>query len=305
MNKKIYQIKNLECKYPNSTEPALRVESLDIYEGEVVFIVGPSGVGKSTILETLGLMNNTLLLKPDSKLIFQTNGNRSSEIDLTKMWTKSEVEISSFRRKHLSFIFQNTNLVPTLTVFENVILPALLQGIPKATALTNAKRILGKIAPDINGNVKTNELAGGERQRVAFARAINGSFSILFADEPTGNLDKANANNLVAILMDYLHEDNRTAVIVTHDVELAVNHADKIVFIEKVNHDDSKIRSGKISDKTNYIKNGNEEWVELHSRSEVTKILREKLIKEAKTAIKESNNEAMKKLLIDKLTFNR
>lgn len=283
MNNLIYNIKNLECQYANSPFPVLTVETLQIHRGQVVFIVGPSGVGKSTILETMGLMNNTIVRNPDSHIDFITD--KGTKIDLSKLWDKSERVLSRFRLENLSFIFQSTNLMATLNVYENIILPSLLQGNGKKVAIDKAKKVLKKIAPDINGHKKISEISGGERQRVAFARAILGDFAVLFADEPTGNLDKANATNLLQSLMEYLHEAKRTAVIVTHDVDLAVKHADKIVFIEKVSRENSQSSYGIIRASSCFIK------------------------KELTWTNEKDNNlisdQKFRELLIEKLHFNR
>ncbi|MFW5983035.1 MAG: ABC transporter ATP-binding protein [bacterium] len=237
-NKSLYHIRNLYCQYETSPFPVLYVEELDIEPGSVVFIVGPSGVGKSTILETLGLMNNTI--KENGNTVFEFSNHHEKNQDLSALWQKKEKEIASFRRKHLSFIFQNTNLFPTLTVYENIVLPALLQGFSKHEAIKKAREILSEIAPNVNGHKNIVEISGGERQRVSFARSIIAKSSILFADEPTGNLDVSNAANLMNKLMNHLHQNNSTAVIVTHDIDLTVKHADKIVFISKQTLEDNE-----------------------------------------------------------------
>ena len=113
----VFKVKNLECRYKNSTHSVLHVDELQIHQGEVVFFIGSSGVGKSTILETLGLMNNTIHPQHNTDLTFQENGSSYSFLEI---WKKKEKEIASFREKNLSFIFQSTNLFPTLTALENV-----------------------------------------------------------------------------------------------------------------------------------------------------------------------------------------
>lgn len=256
MAESLYQIRNLYCQYETSPYPVLYVDELDIHKGSVVFIVGPSGVGKSTILETLGLMNNTIKTNEESLFEFQ-NGQHQKE-DLLKLWKKNEKEIANFRKQHLSFIFQNTNLFSTLTVYENIVLPALLQGDPKREAIRKAKNILKEIAPNVNGHKKISEISGGEQQRVSFARSIIAKSSILFADEPTGNLDASNAANIMSKLISYLHNNNSTAVIVTHDIGLTVKHADKIVYINKKTlNENNNYSYGKISNDSTFIKQGN------------------------------------------------
>jgi len=255
MSNLLFEIKNLQCKYPKSTYPVLNVKELHIEKGSVVFIVGPSGVGKSTILETLGLMNNTLVYNADTHFKMYS-ATTNDYVEIKDLWNKKENKIADFRKENLSFIFQNTNLFPTLSVYENIMLPGLLKGLTKLEAFDKAKSILKQIAPNVNGTKKITEISGGERQRVAFARAIISNYQILFADEPTGNLDMNNAKILMENLMELIRAENRTAVIVTHDINHAVNYADKIILIEKHNVAKSKRSFGEINTNRTFIKNG-------------------------------------------------
>tara|TARA_B110000908_G_C10209127_1_gene429279 strand:- start:115 stop:1095 length:981 start_codon:yes stop_codon:yes gene_type:complete len=250
----VFNIKNLECKYKTGANSVLLVDNLQIKKGEVVFFLGASGVGKSTILETLGLMNNTI--STNSRTIFNFHKD-GSILDMKNIWQQKESYLADFRKKNLSFIFQSTNLFPTLNAEDNVLLTPMLQGTSEMQAKNNArsifKEIFQKEYKDILGDKgvqetnifgmkyckvyngkKISEMSGGQRQRLAFVRAIASNYNILFADEPTGNLDWANANNLMTYLIEDIKSKGATSVIVSHDISLAVQHADKIVYIEKI-----------------------------------------------------------------------
>jgi len=252
MSNNLYEVQKLHCKYESTNYIALEVDELSIQEGSIVFIVGPSGVGKSTILETLGVMNNTIVPSNDTKLKFHTKG--TSE-DFLKLWHRKEKMIADFRKQYMSFIFQNTNLFTSLSVYENIMLPALFQGTNYNDTVQKAKEILNSIAKDLKKDKKIAEISEGERQRVAFARAMTTQFSVLFADEPTGNLDAANAENLMTHLQAHLKEHNQTAVIVTHEMEQALKYADKIVFISKRKFENSDKTYGYIGNDMTYHRN--------------------------------------------------
>lgn len=236
MDKEIlYEVRNIHCQYRSSTRPVLQLDELNIYRGQVYFIVGASGVGKSTILETLGLMNNTIVCSNNSVMTF--HGQTGTE-DLTSIWSKKEQDQANFRKKYLSFIFQSTNLFLNLTAYENASISQVLHGKRLDEARLKARQLLSKMFPKdfvkeiVNGK-KVVEMSGGQRQRLAFCRALGTDYSILFADEPTGNLDYNNAQKLLQTLAEIVKNDNRTAVIVSHDIDLAVKYADTIILIRK------------------------------------------------------------------------
>ncbi len=226
----VFEISDLVCKYANNNQPVLRVGSLNICKGELTVIIGMSGAGKSTFLETLGLMNNTL--ENGSSVRFYNNDNSYS---YDKLWReKSEAIFSDIRRKHFSFIFQDTNLMPNFTVYDNICITQMLQGCSREAAISNAETMMETIGLGyISKTKKAYELSGGERQRVAFVRAIVPEFSVLFGDEPTGNLDEHNSSELMQVIRGSIDDSNRAAIIVSHNIDLALDFADKIVLITK------------------------------------------------------------------------
>ena len=245
----ILEVNNLNCSYTGD-RTALEVQDLAIPAKKLTFLLGVSGVGKSTILETLGLMSNTIVPSPNASFKFHSRGTTT---DVAELWNQKETARSDFRKENLSFIFQSTNLMDNMSVLENAKITQLIQGVHDAVAEQAAIRFLHSInlvQKDRNGKIMegaTREMwdkpphaiSGGQRQRLAFARAIATEATVLFADEPTGNLDAWNADNLVNILTSELASREQTAVIVTHDISLALNHAHQIILIRKVSAQDA------------------------------------------------------------------
>jgi putative ABC transport system ATP-binding protein len=264
MDKEIlYEVRNIHCQYRSSTRPVLQLDDLNIYRGQVYFIVGASGVGKSTILETLGLMNNTIVCSNNSVMTF--HGQTGTE-DLTSIWSKKEQDQANFRKKYLSFIFQSTNLFLNLTAYENASISQVLHGKRLDEARLKARQLLSKMFPKdfvkeiVNGK-KVVEMSGGQRQRLAFCRALGTDYSILFADEPTGNLDYNNAQKLLQTLAEIVKNDNRTAVIVSHDIDLAVKYADTIILIRKELVESSEVtHSMGVVDHASFFNRAGEKW---------------------------------------------
>jgi lipoprotein-releasing system ATP-binding protein len=199
----------------------LKGVDLHITKGEIVSIVGASGAGKTTLLQILGTLDRPTSNENSSLLI---NGE-----DVLKMNDKA---LSRFRNLNLGFIFQFHQLLPEFTALENVCIPAFIAGKSKFETEIEAKKLLDYLGLAHRHNHKPNELSGGEQQRVAVARALINKPDILFADEPSGNLDTTSAENLHQLFFKLRDELGQTFVIVTHNEELA-NMADrKLVMID-------------------------------------------------------------------------
>jgi lipoprotein-releasing system ATP-binding protein len=190
----------------------LKGVSITINAGEIVAIVGPSGAGKSTLLHILG----TLDLPDSGKVLF--DGEEVSK--------KSKNELAKFRNKHIGFVFQFHHLLPEFTALENVCLPAMVGGMSKSEMEKKAKELLQLLGLADRIHHKPNELSGGEQQRVAVARALINSPKVIFADEPSGNLDAENAKALHNLFFQLREKIGQSFVIVTHNEELA-NMADR------------------------------------------------------------------------------
>lgn len=180
---------------------------LSISEGEVISIVGSSGAGKSTLLHILGTLD-----RPDTGDYFFHDKN------IAKL---SEKELSAFRNKHIGFVFQFHQLLPEFDAVENVCMPALIGGVSKKEAEKKAITLLEYLKLSDRLHHKPNELSGGEQQRVAVARALVNSPGLVLADEPSGNLDSANARDLHRLFFDLRDQFRQSFVIVTHNEELA------------------------------------------------------------------------------------
>ncbi len=234
----LFEIRNLRCSYDKNyretvSKVVLEIRNLTLPKGKKIFIVGESGIGKSTILEVLGLMNNTIVADEKSRFVFF---EEDRPVDLLKLWADGRDEqLSVFRLKHFNFIFQSTNLMRNFSAYENVALTRMLQGYTRKEAFEKASKVLSDLGlGHIDENRMTQELSGGQQQRLAFARAILPDFTVLFGDEPTGNLDSDNAVRAMELLSAKLDEQqNSSAIIVSHDMPLAVSFADVIIKIRK------------------------------------------------------------------------
>jgi lipoprotein-releasing system ATP-binding protein len=193
----------------------LKGVDLHIAKGEIVSIVGASGAGKTTLLQILGTLDK---LSTTTDATLEINGE-----DVLKMNDKS---LSKFRNLHLGFIFQFHQLLPEFTALENVCIPAFIAGKEKKETEKEAEKLLNYLGLSDRILHKPNELSGGEQQRVAVARALINKPSVIFADEPSGNLDTASAENLHQLFFKLRDEFGQTFVIVTHNEELA-NMADR------------------------------------------------------------------------------
>ncbi|MFT4755718.1 MAG: lipoprotein-releasing system ATP-binding protein [Vicingaceae bacterium] len=185
----------------------LKGVDLQIEKAEIISITGSSGAGKTTLLQTLGTLTNV-----DQGEIFYENTNISE---------LKEKELARFRNQNIGFIFQFHHLLPEFTALENVCIPAFIAKTTKKEAERAAKELLNRLGLGHRLTHKPNELSGGEQQRVATARALINSPKVIFADEPSGNLDSKNADELHQLFFDLREEFNQTFVIVTHDKALA------------------------------------------------------------------------------------
>ena len=180
---------------------------LVIYKGEVVSIVGPSGAGKTTLLQIMGTLD-----KADSGKVY---------IDGTDVGELKEKQFSAFRNKRIGFVFQFHQLLPEFTALENVMIPALIGGMSSDKAMKKAKETLAFLGLAERASHKPAELSGGEKQRVAVARALINDPAVIFADEPSGSLDSKNKEELHQLFFDLREKLGQTFVIVTHDEGLA------------------------------------------------------------------------------------
>jgi putative ABC transport system ATP-binding protein len=195
--------------------------SLDIEEGEICCLQGPSGSGKSTLLHMMAGLD-----KPSKGSIY---------IGKTRIETLNENQLALFRQRYVGFIFQSYYLIPTLTALENVSMPLTFCGIPKSKRIKIAKELLEAVGLKDRMKHKPAQMSGGQQQRVSIARAFSNNPKVVFADEPTGNLDTATTFEMMDLMTNMAKQRNQTLVIVTHDTEIS-SYASRIV----------RIRDGKI-----------------------------------------------------------
>jgi len=229
---KVIEVKNVRKIYRMGTEKIYAVDdvSFDIYEGEFCCLLGTSGSGKSTLLNLMAgiekLTSGQIIMKgrPIHKL--------------------SETKLARFRQKYLGFVFQSYNLIGTMTALENVELPLVFKRVPKKRRRTMAKEMLIKVGLKNRLQHKPKEMSGGQQQRVGIARAFVAKPSIVFADEPTGNLDTKTTMEVMELICKISHDNNQTIVMVTHDRRLA-EYADRVIHIL-----DGKVQSIETIDRT-------------------------------------------------------
>lgn len=198
------------------TLQVLKGVDLHIASREIVSIMGPSGAGKTTLLQLLGTLD-----RPDSGTI---------HIDGTDVLNLGERALSAFRNQHVGFVFQFHQLLPEFTAFENVMMPALIAGTTFKAAQAEANRLLDYLKLSDRIYHKPSELSGGEKQRVAVARALINKPSVILADEPSGSLDSKNREELHRLFFDLRDNFNQTILIVTHDMELA-SISDRVILM--------------------------------------------------------------------------
>lgn len=218
MSEPVIRIKDLRKVYRIGNEHVVALDriNLDIPDGQVCCVVGTSGSGKSTLLNQLAGLE-----KPTKGGVF-IGGRNISAFD--------ENRLAHFRQKNVGFIFQSYNLMPTITALENVCMPLIFRGFPKGKREKAAKKILKEVGLSGRMRHKPAQMSGGQQQRVGIARAFVASPKIIFADEPTGNLDSRTTIEVMRMMVRLVRENNQTLILVTHDPELA-KYADRIVTI--------------------------------------------------------------------------
>ncbi len=199
------KIQNIHRSFDNLQ--VLKGVDLQVGKGEIVAIIGPSGAGKTTLLQIIGTLD-----KPDAGSVV---------IDGVDVFALNDNELAAFRNKHIGFIFQFHQLLPEFTALENVMMPALIGGEEHRVAKERAKELLTELGLAERLQHKPQQLSGGEKQRVAAARAMMMKPSVILADEPSGSLDSANKQELHRLLLDMRKRFGQTLIIVTHDPELA------------------------------------------------------------------------------------
>lgn len=211
----LIEVENIEKKYADGTH-ALRGVSFSIEEGEFVAIMGPSGSGKSTLLHVLGFLDR------QSGGVYRFLGKTMDD------YTPDEV--AHVRNKKMGFVFQTFNLLPRTSVLDNVMLPLMYSLIPESEWEKRAREAIDSVGLSHRLEHEPSELSGGERQRVAIARSLINDPQIIFADEPTGNLDSKSGEIILGILQD-LNEEGKTIVLITHETYLS-EHAERIIYIK-------------------------------------------------------------------------
>ena len=199
------EVKNIHKSF--GTLEVLKGVNLTVEKGEIVSIIGKSGAGKTTLLQIIGTLD-----KPNSGSVV---------IDGVDVFALKEKELANFRNRHIGFIFQFHQLLPEFNALENVMMPALIARQPEKEAEARATQLLNELGLSERLKHKPNELSGGEKQRVAAARAMMMSPDVILADEPSGSLDESNKKELHKLLLQMREQYGHTIIIVTHDKELA------------------------------------------------------------------------------------
>lgn len=216
MPRAIIEVRNLRKEYPVEDETVVALDrvNLSIPQGQICCIFGESGSGKSTLLNQLAGME-----KPTR------GGVRIGGVPVSKL---DERELAAFRQKHLGFVFQSYNLLPNLTALENVAMPLMFHGVPKEQRERAARGVLKRVGLGHRLSHYPRQMSGGQQQRVGIARAFVTKPEVVFADEPTGNLDSRTKTEVMTMICAFAHDFNQTIVLVTHDPQMA-SYADRIV----------------------------------------------------------------------------
>ena len=215
----LFKLENVQKVYPMGEERIVALDniSLEFHKGKIYCLLGTSGSGKSTLLNLIaGLEKPTR-----GSILFKGK-------PLEKL---SESELALYRQRYVGFVFQSYNLLPTLTATENVTLPLIFRKVPKKVRNSKAKDMLDAVGLANRGRHKPNELSGGQQQRVSIARAFVNNPEVVFADEPTGNLDTKTTLEMMDLITGIARQHDQTLLIVTHDLEIA-DYADQVIRIK-------------------------------------------------------------------------
>lgn len=215
---KLISVKNLSKSFSSGLIEILNNVDFDITVGESLSIIGASGIGKSTLLHLLGTLD-----RPDSGSLFFHGEN---------VFQFNDDKLARFRNESIGFVFQFHHLLPEFSALENVMMPVIIHGDKKENAMTSAEEILVRVGLKDRLSHRVGELSGGEQQRVALARAIVLKPSLLLADEPTGNLDKKNSQQIHELFLELNKEYAMAMVIVTHNMDLAEIMSRKVTIVE-------------------------------------------------------------------------